>query len=110
MKIRLSALSNYIITLNLILLFNLLTMTYNFILSITSDFNVIKYKGFMIKDVEFNNLSFRIHTDSEVFSRFCHPMLLILIGITVNVVYYIIKKIIEGKKENSDLQIERKRS
>lgn len=76
-------------------------MTNECVRDITSDFNLIQYKGSIIKDVEFNNLSFRIHTDSEVFSRFCHPMILILVGITLNIAYYIIKKIVEVKETNS---------
>ncbi|AWP26622.1 hypothetical protein B9D94_08335 [Paenibacillus sp. Cedars] len=102
MKIKISALSTYMITLNFIIFLNLLNMTYNFVRNITSDFKLMQYEGFVINDVEFNNLSFRIHTDSEVFSHFCHPMLLILFGITLNIAYYIIKVIVEGKKANSD--------
>lgn len=73
MKIKISALSTYMITLNFIIFLNLLNMTYNFVRNITSDFKLMQYEGFVINDVEFNNLSFRIHTDSEVFSHFCHP-------------------------------------
>lgn len=103
MKIKISALSTYIITLNLITFLNLLNMSYNFVRDITADFNLIHYKGSIIKDVEFNNLYFRIHTDSEVFSRFCHPMILILVGITLNIAYYMIKKIVEVKNTNSKM-------
>lgn len=97
MRIKINTLSTYIITLNLILLLNLLSMTYNFVRSITDDLKLIQYKSSIINEVEFTNLSLRIHTDSEVFNQFCHPMLLILIGITINIVFYIIKKIIESK-------------
>lgn len=93
MKININAINTYIITLNFITFISLINMTYNFVNNITSDFTLIQLKGSIIKDVEFNKLSFEIHTDSGVVSQFCHPMILILIGITLNIIYFIISKL-----------------
>lgn len=73
MKIKISALSTYMITLNFIIFLNLLNMTYNFVRNITSDFKLIQYEGFVINDVEFNNLSFRIHTRFRGVQSFLSP-------------------------------------
>lgn len=97
MKININAINTYIITLNFITFISLINMTYNFVNNITSDFKLIQLKGSIIKDVEFNKLSFEIHTDSGVVSQFCHPMILIFIGIIINITYYIIKKVADKK-------------
>lgn len=93
MKININSINTYMITLNIITYISLLNMTYNFVRSITSDFTLIQIKGSIIKGVEFNNLSFEIHTDSGVVSQFCHPMIVIIIGLTLNIIYFIISKL-----------------
>jgi len=101
MKDKIGAARKMIISINSITLLTLLNSTYNFVRTITIDFKMIHYKGSMITDVVFENLLFRIYTDSEIYSRFCHPILIILIGIAINIIYYIVTIIIEGKKAHT---------
>ncbi|KOP67373.1 hypothetical protein AMS62_20595 [Bacillus sp. FJAT-18019] len=96
MKININTINTYIITLNLITFISLLNMTYIFVRNIASDFTLIQLKGSIIKGVEFNKLAFEIHTDSGVVSQFCHPIILIFIGITLNTIYFIIKRLTKG--------------
>jgi len=99
MKIKINDINTYMIALNIITFISLLNMTYNFVRNITSDFTLLQLKGSIIKGVGFNNLSFEIHTDWGVVSQFCHPMILILIGITLNVIHFIIKKVVCKKAD-----------
>lgn len=93
-----SALPSFMITLNVIMFLVLFNATYSFVNRIASDLTLIQYKSSIIHSVEMNAFYFEIYTDSEVFSQFCHPMLLILIGIMQNIIYFIVKRKMDDKK------------
>lgn len=105
MKININAITTYMIALNIVTFISLFNMTYNFVRNITSDFTLLQLKGAKISGVEFNKLSFEIHTDSGVVSQFCHPVILILIGITLNIIYFIIIKLHAKKVDGRETRM-----
>ena len=106
MKMKMSAFQTYIITVNFLFMLYLSNMMYRFVSKIESILMGIKYQGEFIEMVSFQNFTFSVHTDSETYEAFCHPLVFMIVGLSTNLIFYIVVKVREHKAKRSFAQPE----